>query len=413
MEFRPILSSLLRNRTGPLLVAVQVALSLAILANALHIVSVRQAVVSRPSGVERESDIFHVRVADLRGGGTFNEVLAGQKRQLELLRAVPGVESVAQTNQVPLSQSGNNTGLAADRRQVRPTTGASFYVSPDSLVRTWGLKLVEGRDFLPTEVLDIDTKTSTEQARIAIVTLPLARKLWPDASSYVGKTFYFGTGDTAEPARVTGVVERLQSTSAELGERGEMSLIMPMRRVNEPRAMYTLRTEPGQRERVIKEVEETLRKDANNHVMIRPKTFDADRKDRYRADRGLAWMLVTVSVLLMLVTASGIVGMASLWVTQRRKQIGVRRALGARRIDILRYFILENVMITSAGVAAGLLGALALNHLLVSTLELARLPAGYLVGGAAIFLALGIAAVYGPAWRAASISPATATRGVV
>jgi putative ABC transport system permease protein len=51
------------------------------------------------------------------------------------------------------------------------------------------------------------------------------------------------------------------------------------------------------------------------------------RTDRYRADNALAWMLVTVSVLLLLITASGIVGMASLWVTQRRKQIGVRRAL--------------------------------------------------------------------------------------
>ncbi len=124
-------------------------------------------------------------------------------------------------------------------------------------------------------------------------------------------------------------------------------------------------------------------------------------------------MLISVSVLLMLVTASGIVGMASLWVTQRRKQIGVRRALGARRVDILRYFLIENVLITSGGVAAGLLGALALNHLLVSNLELARLPAGYLVGGAVVFLVLGVAAVYGPAWRGASISPATATRGVV
>jgi putative ABC transport system permease protein len=56
-----------------------------------------------------------------------------------------------------------------------------------------------------------------------------------------------------------------------------------------------------------------------------------DRKDRYRADVALSWMLVTVSVLLLLITASGIVGMASLWVTQRRKQIGVRRALGASR----------------------------------------------------------------------------------
>ena len=83
------------------------------------------------------------------------------------------------------------------------------------------------------------------------------------------------------------------------------------------------------------------------------------RRDRYRADNALAWMLVTVSVLLLLITSSGIVGMASLWVTQRRKQIGVRRALGARRLDILRYFITENVMITSVGVGAGVLLALA------------------------------------------------------
>jgi putative ABC transport system permease protein len=161
------------------------------------------------------------------------------------------------------------------------------------------------------------------------------------------------------------------------------------------------------------EAEAALRKEANNQVVIHAKTFDQVRADRYRADRGLAWMLVAVSVLLILVTASGIVGMASLWVTQRRKQIGVRRALGARKVDILRYFITENVMITSAGVAGGVLGALALNHLLVTRLELARLPPGYLLVGAAVFFVLGVAAVYGPAWRAASTSPAIATRGVV
>jgi putative ABC transport system permease protein len=121
-------------------------------------------------------------------------------------------------------------------------------------------------------------------------------------------------------------------------------------------------------------------------------------------------MLITVSCLLLLVTASGIVGMASLWVTQRRKQIGVRRALGARRIDILRYFITENVMITSAGIVGGVLLALALNHLMVTKLEMVRLPILYLVAGAGVFWALGIGAAYGPAWRAASIPPATATR---
>jgi len=123
-------------------------------------------------------------------------------------------------------------------------------------------------------------------------------------------------------------------------------------------------------------------------------------------------MLVAVSVLLLLVTASGIVGMASLWVTQRRKQIGVRRALGARRVDILRLFLTENMLITSGGVAAGVLLSIGLNQLLVSNLDMSALPLAYLVSGAAIFYVLGVLAVYGPAWRAASISPATATRSI-
>ncbi len=412
MEIRPILSALMRNKTGPVLVAVQVALSLAILANALHIVNVRQAIVDRPSGVAREEDIFHIRAGGLSNESTFNEMVATQNRQAQLLRAIPGVVSVAQVNQVPLSQSGNNTGLAADRKQVRTTTGAAFYVSPDSLVKTWGLKLVEGRDFLPTEVVDQDSTKQIENLKVVMLTLPMARKLWPDATSYVGKPLYFGTGAGADEARVVGIVERLASTNAEVGERGDMSIIQPLRRITTPRAMYTVRAEPGQRDRLMKEAEAVLRKDGNNRLIVRTVTLEADRTSRYRADRGLAWMLIAVSVLLMLVTASGIVGMASLWVTQRRKQIGVRRALGARKVDILRYFLIENVMITSAGVAAGLLGALALNHLLVTSLEMTRLPAGYLVVGAAVFLGLGVAAVYGPAWRAASISPATATRGV-
>ncbi len=158
----------------------------------------------------------------------------------------------------------------------------------------------------------------------------------------------------------------------------------------------------------MKEAEAALRSAARSPVILRARSMDEERRDRYRADNAMAWMLITVSVLLLLITASGIVGMASLWVTQRRKQIGVRRALGARRVDILRYFITENFMI--AGVGAGVLLAIALNQLLVAHLEMAKMPLSYLLIGAGVFWALGIFAVYGPAWRAASISPAMATR---
>ncbi|MYM91137.1 FtsX-like permease family protein [Rugamonas sp. FT82W] len=409
MEIRPILSALLRNKTGPVLVAVQVALSLAILANALHIVQARQAVSARESGLANEQDVFALQIRPLQRGG-HEEQLAFQARQAATLRAVPGVLSVASTSQMPLSRSGNYTGLSVNRSQVNSTAQASTYRTADSLVKTWGLRIVEGRDFLPGDVLEIDGTTSQEFTKVGIISRKLGEKMWPGSASLVGKTVYFGTGETAREVRVIGVVDKLQTPGAQIGDTGEYTIILPVRVTGNKTENYTLRAEPGQLDRVVKEAEAAVRAASPTPVIVRIKTMNDMRTARYRADKALAWMLVTVSVLLLLITASGIVGMASLWVTQRRKQIGVRRALGARRMDILRYFVTENVMITSVGVAAGVVLALGLNQLLVSQLEMARLPAGYLAAGAAVFWALGIAAVYGPAWRAASISPATATR---
>lgn len=408
MEIRPILSALLRNKTGAILVALQVALSLAILANALHIVSERRHMSARPSGVADEHAVFSVSVRNLSSGGP-EQQLATQKREAETIRAVPGVVSVANINQIPLSQSGWNNSVAVDRKQVDETAPSSFYFSPDSIIKTWGLKLVEGRDFLPGEYMDIDNNSDAVPGQV-IITKALAEKMWPGQPA-TGKNMYFGTGEEAIEVRVVGVVERLQTQNAEVTPRGEYASIVPMRQYGGyPGALYTIRAEPGQRERVIREVEAALRKATPTPVILESITLDQHRKDRYRADMALSWTLVTVSVLLLLITASGIVGMASLWVTQRRKQIGVRRALGARKADILRYFITENFMITSAGVVGGVLLGVALNQLLVTKLEMARLPLAYLVTGGVVFWLLGVIAVYGPAWRAASISPALATR---
>ncbi|MDK6078162.1 ABC transporter permease [Massilia varians] len=408
MEIKPILSALMRNKTGPILVALQVALSLAILANALHVVNERREVAARPSGLLDEAATFYFNVRNLNSDGP-EQMLATMKREAEVLRAVPGVVSVANVSQMPISGSGSSNSVALDRRQERESAIASIYISGDSLVKTFGLKIVEGRDFLPQEMVDINENENRELPKQLIISKALADKLWP-GSSAIGKTLYFGTGEDAQGTEVVGVVERLQSAHGDLGERGEWSAITPARLYGNPGALYAVRAEAGQRDRVMKEAEEALRKSSATPMILEAKTVTDDRQKRYRGDVALSWMLITVSVLLLLITCSGIVGMASLWVTQRRKQIGVRRALGARKIDILRYFITENVLITSAGVFGGVLLGLGLNHLLVTRLEMARLPAEYLIGGAVVFWALGILAAYGPAWRAASISPATATR---
>ncbi len=409
MEIKPIFSALMRSKTGPILVAVQVALSLAILSNALHIVSVRQEVAARPTGIANEEQVFSLDVKVLNPGG-HEEQLAAQKAQAAALRALPGITSVASTNQITLSRSGNYSSVAASREQERSNASPSMYVTADSLVKTWGLRLIDGRDFTPQDVLEIDQKTSKDFPRVALITKATGQKVWPDAPSFVGKKMFYGTGPEAREVTVVGVLETLQTPSGAMGVDGELTTMVPARLSGISRALYTLRAEPGQRDRAMKDAEQAIRKLHNGQVVVHSKTQSEQRVDRYRADNALCWMLITVSVLLMVVTASGIVGMASLWVTQRRKQIGVRRALGARKIDILRYFVTENLMITTTGIVGGLLGALALNQLLVSKLELARLPAEYMLAGAAASWVLGIAAVYGPAWRAASISPAMATR---
>lgn len=409
MEIRPILSALLRNKIAPLLVALQVAISLAILANALHIVTQRYQASIRPSGIADEADSFVIEMRPTKKQ-PLTEVLAQQVLARQALMGTPGVAAAAWVSQVPLMLSGWNSSLAVDRKQVQPTALASLYLSPDPLIDTLGLRLVEGRDFKADDVEEVDFDAADPKSKSVIVTQALARKMYPDASSFVGKTILFGTGSDAPEAQIIGVVERLQTPDAAIKEQGEYSLIRPIRSAIINSAQFIVRTEAGQRDRVMRDVETLMHKVTPYPVIVKTTSLDKARAKRYRDDRTLAWMLVVVSGLLLLVTASGIVGMTSLWVSQRRKQIGVRRALGARRLDILRYFITENLLITTGGVAAGLIMAVALNQFLVSQLEMSKLPIIYLTAGALAFWLLGVLSVYGPAWRAASISPAVATR---
>lgn len=408
MELRPILSSLLRNKTGALLIAAQVALSLAIVANALYIIQDRLALTARPSGVADEANVFRIGLLPMKAPETADGKFANQQRNAEVLRALPGVASVAWTNQAPLGRSGWNTGLILDPKQAESTAETSLYFGPDSLVKTYGLKVVEGRDFTADDVQVIDPETTQGLGRIGIITRALAKKLFP-ASSAIGKSVYLGGQTDPQPFQIVGVVERLQSPWAQRSENAEFSTILSNRWAD-TYSQYAVRTEPGQRDRVMKEAEAALTKAIPGQMVITNKSMEEDRHDIYRDDRSIAWMLITVTVLLLLVTASGIVGMATLWVNQRRKQIGVRRALGARRFDILRYFITENFVITTGGIVAGLLLAVALNQLLVSQLELTKLPLGYLAIGSLVLWLVGVLAVYAPAWRASSISPAIATR---
>ena len=410
MEIRPILAQLARSKTGPLLVAIQVALSLAILANALYIVNLRVAAASRPSGVADEANVGYLFERPIKRP-THNETLARQQQTLQALKAIPGVESVAWTSQMPMSRSGSNASIRVNEATPHPLANTAVYYAQIDFVKTMGLKLVEGRDFTESDVVVKDDQAegwSDNFPKDVIVSLPLAKLMYPGATSFVGKSFIFGS-DPPNHVRIIGVVERLQTTGAQSSASGDYSTILPWR-ISLGFSRYVIRAQPGQLDRVLLAGEEAIRKLSPTPTRTFVRYVAKDRENRYRNERALAWMLVAVCGLLLLVTASGIVGMTSLRVDQRRKQIGVRRALGARWRDILRYFVTENLLITTGGIVAGLVLTIAINQLLLRHLELTRLPVLYLAVGAGILWLLGLLAVWGPASRAANIAPAIATR---
>ncbi len=405
MEIRPILSSLLRSKTGAVLIAAQIALTLAIISNALYIVKDRLDRSSRPSGID-EANTFYLA---LSGTGDMPDAEAVQKRDVEVLRAIPGVSHAAWVNQYPMAQSG--WGLSVTTRPDDPSSGlgAAAYFTPDTVAEAFGSRFVEGRDFTVDEVETVDPETDQIGADVVIITRQLATRLWPDEASVVGKTLHLGSGEGSRAMRVVGVIDRLISPFAQANENAYSGFIMPVRHVVSS-GTYIVRTEPGQRERVMRAAEDQLTKLRDDRMLIFNDAAGDIRDRRYQAEKSVAGMLLAVTIGLLVVTGSGIVGLASLWVTQRRKQIGVRRALGARKLDILRYFLVENAMISTVGIVLGIALALGLNQVLVSKLELPRLPLEYLGFGMLTLWGLGILAVYGPAWRAAAVPPAIATR---
>lgn len=403
MEIRPILSSLRRNPVAAILIASQIALTLAILANVLFIVTERIEAMSLTSGVD-EPNVFLVGNQNI---GKSRDPVTGTEEDLAALRAIPGVKAVSGTIAVPMGRSGWQTSVAIkpDEQIEGPERAAAMYMADTQFLEALGTRIIEGRGFEPGEI-GVFKDGDQPNPPIVLVSKGLAETVFPGESA-VGKMINV-TGDRGEmQQRIIGVVDHM-TTPWPRSPNPDRVVFEPFM----PAGMggYIVRTEPGERDRVMKLVEETLFAVNPNRIVQSMRSFDEIRRDAYRDDLAMAVMLGAIGIALLAVTAFGIVGQASFWVTQRTKQIGTRRALGARRVDILRYFQTENALIAGIGILLGSALAMGVNQLLVKYLSFDELPWTWLPVGALIVLVLGQLAVLGPALRASRIAPAVATR---
>lgn len=410
MDIRPILSTLRRHKITASLLILQIALTCAIVCNAVFLIHQRLQQIDIPSGIA-EHELLQIRFAYV---GDRPDAYAQAQTDLATLRQIAGVQAVALANQLPLSgYSMSNSGIKLRPQQQKTSLEVASYYG-QNLLATLGVRLISGRDFQPDELVDLKTALPALHSgdmknlpRSVIIDQPVAARLWPGQNA-LGKTIYFGNDI---PMQVVGVSSPLaRPDSLQMG--AQNSIVFPIRLTATEGGSYVLRTTSGDRERVLKSALAALKRLDPNRIVLEQRTYDELRHGYFQDDRAMAGMLVAVIAALLVVTALGIAGLASFWVGQRRRTIGVRRALGATRGNILHYFQTENFLLATIGIALGMVLAYGINLLLMLHYELPRLPAVYFPVGAIALWLIGQLAVLGPALRAAAVPPVVATRSV-
>lgn len=402
MQTGLVIAALRRHRLATLLIAMEIALACAVLCNAIFMLMEKGRSLHLDSGVAEASlGVVQLSGFDPQGANDLNA------RVVAALRAIPGVTSAGIISAVPFGAPGVRAGVHTDETQTRFGGVLDFYLGDAAAIEAMGLTLVAGRMPEPAEYAAIDQYVPANAP--ILVTRELAAHYWPGESALGRSLWSMGSRFT-----VIGVIEHLAVSQPGGGEAlgNDWSVLMPAQPGPQLAGRYLLRARPQDLPRVFGQVAHAVAAVAPDVV------FDHDasrplpelRTDYFQGARVMMALLAGVILALLGATALGIVGLASYWVEQRRKHIGIRRALGATRADILRYFQLENFLIVTLGILIGVLLAYAFNAALMRFYELPRLPLAYLPASAVLLWLIGQAAVLAPALKASAIMPVQAIR---
>jgi predicted permease len=388
------------SRTGRWLVAAQIALSLVLVANAGLLVRTLQQIRSVPAGML--ADNVSVTYPGPLPGGYKGGAIANDSYYplvVDRLRAVRGVHAASIATFKPAG------GGAAQATPVTPIDDADVLGHGVPTIEsgiaagffdTLGIPLLAGRDFSWR-----DTSTSRH---VAIVSNSLARQLFANATA-VGQRIRVGVRPQDQDVEIVGVV----ADAHLLDLRSSNLLVTYMPALQSPSPDYkcfVIRGRGVSPEEINRAVEALGRERVGNTESL---NFITDRV--LLQERMSAALAAFFGVLALLLSAIGLYGLMSYAVTQRRREIGIRVALGARPDRVMRDLIRDGLSVTCAGVGVGLIAALAAVQLVKSLLfGITPYDPVTLVAAPVSLLVVAIVASALPAARAARVDPMEALR---
>ncbi|HEY9231587.1 MAG TPA: ABC transporter permease, partial [Blastocatellia bacterium] len=381
------------SRLNRFLVIAQVAVSLVLLMGTGLLIRSLQRAQSVDLGFEPKRLL--IGSLDLTSEGPAGSNGAALVEQLnQRLMALPGVESVALAGTAPFAGRRYATITVEGRKSAaQEFTVNDNPVSP-TYFQTLGIPIIQGRAF------------NEQEARggqpVAVISAAMAKRFWP-ADDPIGKRFKYG----ASFYEIVGVARDV--SSLQLGVEDGPFLYVPAS-VDKPAGMLLIVTTATNPQALVAAIKEAARSlDPHVPVAVKPMTENLDRV--MQPARSSARLLGALSLLAWALAMAGVYGIVAYSVSRRRREIGIRMALGARPGSVLRLVIRQGLRLTLIGIGVGLLLSFAASQILSSALfGLSAFDPLTFIGVALLVAAAALLACYVPARRATRIEPAAALR---
>jgi putative ABC transport system permease protein len=328
--------------------------------------------------------------------------LAFFDRAIEQIRAVPGVVSVGATTKIPLTGGGSTQPFTVEGRPAgaiaEQPMAQTRYVSPDYF-QAIGIPLRQGRVFT-----DQDRDKSVP---VVIISEAMARRFWPGENP-VGKRLTPSFHSEAGAREIVGVVGDVKTSGLDVDASAMMYL--PYKQAPLPFLSFVVRTSSNP-ESLIQPVSRAIYSIDKDQALTDVQTMDQVLTKSVSDRRFNMMLLLTFAGVALLLAAVGVYGVMNYTVTLRRRELGIRMALGAARMDVLRLVLGQGLTLTLIGVGIGLISAYALTRLM-ATLLYGVTATDYLTFASvsAVLIAVGLVASYVPARRATKVNPTIALR---
>ena len=403
MDIKPIFLSLKQNKFLTILMVIQIAFTMGVLSSSVLVATDTLREWGMPSGIPHE-DIIRISPEFFDETQDIGQALV---KDLERVKNMPNVINVAPSNAVPFTAERMINVYLATEEDAQEYKTVVFH-SDENIFDVLQLSLIEGRLLNASDVIKGETSTTPENSSQVMISQDMATALFADQPA-LGQTIWLAKN--ADPVQVVGIYSNFM-VGERLNARGKsyQSIIRPQVKWDQSQQPhYLIRVESGKGTAMMEDIIDVFYQERGRYIRT-SELLKRTQKRMYDGRGSRALTMLVISVVLLIITGLGMTGLTAFQVTQKRKQIGTRRALGAKKRDIMRYFLTENSIITLAGLLIGILVTLMITFELSEQASQNFMNVSVLLLTGLVMWIVNILAVWFPAKRAANIDPAIVTR---